>query len=54
MLDGRPWLQRRVLRALADGNLFAHMLRIHTGEAPARDLVTTGAWLGLKLIGELA
>ena len=53
MLDGRPWLRRRVLAALEDGNLFSRMLRVHTGEAPVRDLVTTGAWLGLKLIGDL-
>lgn len=53
MLDGRPWLQRGVLRALGDQNLFGRMLRIHTGDAPARDLVTIGAWFGLKLIGEL-
>lgn len=50
MLDKRPWLRRRVFRALADGNLFRRMLRIHTGEAPSRDLVTMGAWLGLKLL----
>ena len=54
MLDGRPRLRRRVLRALKDENLFARMLRIHTGDAPARDLVTIGAWLGVKLIGEFA
>jgi len=51
MLGGRPWLRRRVLRALQDGRLFRRMLRIHTGHAPARDFVTIGAWLGLKLLG---
>ena len=50
MLDGRPWLRQRVMKALEDGNLFRRMLRIHTGDAPARDLLTIGAWLGLKLM----
>lgn len=50
MLDGRPWLRRRVMNALEDRNLFRRMLRIHTGDAPARDLLTIGAWLGLKLM----
>jgi 2-polyprenyl-6-methoxyphenol hydroxylase-like FAD-dependent oxidoreductase len=50
MLDGRPWLRRRVLNALQDANLFRRMLRIHTGEAPVRDLVTMGVRLGLKLL----
>jgi flavin-dependent dehydrogenase len=54
MLDGRPWLRRRVLAALEDRHLFSKMLRVHAGEAPVRDLVTTGAWLGVKLIGDLA
>src|SRR5262249_49136338 len=47
MLDGRPSLRRRVLKALQDADLFGRMLRIHTGHAPPRDLVTVGAWLGL-------
>jgi flavin-dependent dehydrogenase len=50
MLDGRPWLRRRVLRALEDERLFRGMLGIHTGHAPARDLITIGAWLGFKLM----
>jgi menaquinone-9 beta-reductase len=50
LLDGRPWLRRRVMKALGDGNLFRRMLRIHTGEAPSLDLITMGAWLGLKLL----
>ena len=50
LLDGRPWLRRRVMKALEDADLFRRMLRIHTGHAPARDLLTIGAWLGLKLI----
>jgi 2-polyprenyl-6-methoxyphenol hydroxylase-like FAD-dependent oxidoreductase len=50
MLDGRPSLRRRVLKALRDENLFARLLRIHTGYAPPRDLVAVGAWLGLKLM----
>jgi len=50
MLDGRPWLRRRVLKALQDRDLFRRMICIHTGHAPARDLVTMGAWLGLKLL----
>jgi flavin-dependent dehydrogenase len=50
MLDGRPWLRRRVLKALQDRDLFRRTLQIHTGHAPARDLVTIGAWLSLKLL----
>ena len=50
MLAGRPWLRRRVLRALQDGRLFRRMLHIHTGHAPARDLFTVGAWLGAKIL----
>ncbi len=50
MLDSRPWLRRRVLKALRDADLFRRMLRIHTGHAPALDLVTIGAWLGFKLM----
>jgi flavin-dependent dehydrogenase len=50
MLDGRPWLRRRVMKALEDANLFRRMLRIHTGDAPVGDLLTMGLRLGLKLL----
>ena len=50
LLGRRAALRRRVFAALADGRLFRGLLRIHTGEAPGRDLVTLGALLGRRLL----
>jgi len=48
--DRRCWLRRRLMDVLAEGNIFQRLLSVHTGEAPARLLVATGARLGLKLL----
>lgn len=50
LLSPRPRLRRRFLRVLRrDPSLFDGLLRIHVGEAPTRDLVSSAARLGLGL-----
>lgn len=51
LLDRQPWLRRRVFAVLRERNLFQRLLSVHTGEAPARLLVATGARVGFKLLG---
>jgi flavin-dependent dehydrogenase len=50
LLDRQPWLRRRVLAAMAKGNLFPQLLGVHTSEAPTRQLLLAGARLGFKLL----
>ena len=51
MLDARPWLRERTLRALAaDERLFARLLAVHVGAAPETHLAATGAMLGWRLV----
>lgn len=51
MLDGRPWLRERTIRAMAaDARVFARLLAVHIGAASEAQLAATGAMLGWRLV----
>lgn len=54
LLDRQSWLRRRVLAAMAKGNLFPQVLKVHTSDASARHLLLAGARLGVKLLENLS
>jgi flavin-dependent dehydrogenase len=50
-MDGRPWLQRRVLRALASQpDLFSALLAAHVGQATTQRTAAAGLRLGWKML----
>jgi len=50
-LDGRPWLQHRVLRAFQERpEIFQRFLALHVGTLPPTDLVWDGLTLGWGLL----
>jgi menaquinone-9 beta-reductase len=52
VLDGRPRLRERTLRALAtDARVFARLLAVHIGAKSEAHLAATGAMLGWRLVG---
>ena len=52
MLDGRPRLRERAIRAMAlDARVFARLLAVHVGAKSQAHLAVTGAMLGWKLVG---
>jgi flavin-dependent dehydrogenase len=52
VLDGRPQLRERAIRALAlDTRIFARLLAVHVGAKSQAHLAVTGALLGWKLVG---
>ena len=51
VLDGRPRLRERTLRALAsDARVFARLLAVHIGAKSEAHLAATGAMLGWRLV----
>lgn len=51
MLDGRPRLRERTLRAMAsDAKVFARLLAVHIGAKSEAHLAATGAMLGWRLV----
>jgi flavin-dependent dehydrogenase len=51
VLDGRPRLRERTLRAMAaDERVFARLLAVHIGAKSEAHLATTGAMLGWRLV----
>lgn len=51
LLDGRPRLRHRTLRAFADNpDLFARLVAIHVGETSPAHFVTTSALLGWRFL----
>jgi menaquinone-9 beta-reductase len=52
VLDGRPRLRERTIRALAaDARVFARLLAVHIGAKSEAHLAATGAMLGWRLVG---
>jgi flavin-dependent dehydrogenase len=52
VLDGRPWLRERAIRAMArDARVFARLLAAHIGAKSELHLAATGAMLGWRLVG---
>lgn len=52
LLDGRPRLRERAIRAMAlDERVFARLLAVHVGAKSQAHLAVTGAMLGWKLVG---
>jgi flavin-dependent dehydrogenase len=50
-MDGRPWLQRRVMRTFArDPGIFERLLAVHVGETSARHIAATGVRFGWKFL----
>ncbi|HUI74440.1 MAG TPA: NAD(P)/FAD-dependent oxidoreductase [Candidatus Acidoferrum sp.] len=49
-MDGRPWLQRRALRALAsEPELFGALLEAHVGQTSLRRIAAAGVRLGWRM-----